>query len=304
MASGPCISWVGGGLERRRHMKPWVVMRSRNDMPLIAETLAMLRRQSAAHELLVFDNASTDGTLEEVARSGARVVGVPAGQYVPGKVLNQGMEMTRGEFVAFLNSDCTPADEHWLARLLDGFDSDRVAAVFGRQRPRPDCQPLLARDTESAFGDGAKQQRWRHCFSMASSAIRRSVWLRRPFNERLRYSEDIEWTWRARQEGHEIRYAPESVAFHSHNYTLRQLWRRYYGEGQAEAAIFDWAPWERSLLRYTVLPWGRQVLGDVRYCLGAGRLLWAARAPVVRAAQALGRRAGFVAGLKDKAAQP
>jgi len=284
-------------------VKPWVVMRSRNDMPLIAETLAMLKRQSLAHELIVFDNASTDGTLEEVKKSGARVVEVPAGQYVPGKVLNQGMELTGGELVAFLNSDCTPADERWLACLLQGFDSDRVAAVFGRQRPRLDCQPLLARDTEAAFGDGANQKRWRHCFSMASSAIRRSAWARRRFNERLRYSEDIEWTWRARQDGCEIRYVPDSVAFHSHNYTLRQLWRRYYGEGRAEAVIFDWAPWERSLLRYTILPWGRQTLSDLKYCLGSGRLMWAARAPVVRLAQALGRRAGFRAGLKDKAAQ-
>lgn len=61
-------------------------------------------------------------------------------------------------FVAFLNSDCTPLDEHWLEYLLASF-SEGVAAVFGRQVPRPDCKPLFAKDTEDTFGDGERQKK-------------------------------------------------------------------------------------------------------------------------------------------------
>jgi len=153
-----------------------------------------------------------------------------------------------------------------------------------------------------ALGEAvARQQRWRHCFSMASSAIRRSVWEERPFDESLGYSEDIDWTWRARQSGREIRYVPDSVVLHSHDYTLRQLWRRHHGEGRAEARIFDWEPWERSLLRYSLLPWARQVASDIAYCARAGDWGSVIRSPIVRASATLGRRSGFVRGLGERA---
>ena len=281
-------------------MIPWVVVRSRNDMPLLAETLAALDRQTVEHKLIVFDNASADGSADEARRGADLVRHVPEGAYVPGRVLNHAMRETDGEIVAFLNADATPADERWLESLLAAFDGERVAAVFGRQVPRPDCNPLAARDTEATFGDGSRQGRWVHCFSMASSAIRRSAWERRPFDESLHYSEDIDWTWRARQAGAEVRYVPDSVAVHSHNYTLRQLYHRQYGEGEAEARILDWPERRRGLLRYAVLPWGRQTLSDWRYFLARGRFGWALAAPAFRLAQFLGHLAGFRAGWRER----
>jgi rhamnosyltransferase len=280
-------------------MKPCIVIRSHNDMPLIADTLAMVRRQDVPSELIVFDNDSTDGTLDEVKRYADRVYGVPRGAYVPGRVLNRGMEVSHGETVVFLNADCTPQGESWLRDLLAGFSDDRVAAVFGRQVPRPDCHPLYAKDTEETYGDGLRQGHWRHCFSMASSAVRRSVWEGMRFDERLRYSEDIDWTWRARGRGYVIRYVPDAVVAHSHNYTLRQTYRRQFGEGQAEAAIFEWSPWQRSLLRYSLLPCARRVASDWEYCLRRGEIRGALYSPVLRLAQLLGRRAGFRAGWKE-----
>ena len=280
-------------------MKTTIVMRSYNDMPVIAETLAMVRRQRQPFELIVFDNDSTDGTRQEVEKVADRVVNVPRGTYVPGRVLNQGMQLSQGEFVVFLNSDCTPQDNNWLEKLLAGFKDEKVAAVFGRQIPRTNCDPLYAKDTEDTFGQGERQKFWKHCFSMASSAIRHSVWKKMPFNETIQYSEDIEWTWRARQCGYEIQYAADSVVMHSHNYTLRQFYKRQFGEGQADAAIFEWENWQRSFMRYSLLPYVRQVSSDLKYCLPRFELQAAVFSPILRMSQMLGRRSGFLAGLKE-----
>jgi len=281
-------------------MTTHVVMRSHNDMPLVGETLSALSSQRGDFDLVVIDNASSDGTREEAEKYTRHIVNVPAGEYVPGRVLNRGMEETSGDIVVFLNSDCTPQNGDWLSQLVDGFTDDDVAAVFGRQIPRPDCAPLHAKDTEDTYGDGSRQQYWKHCFSMASSAIRRSCWEERPFNEDIQYSEDIEWTWWARRQGYKIGYVPTSVVMHSHNYTLRQLYRRHYGEGRAEASIFDWSPWERGWLRYSLLPYGRQVLNDWKYALKSGSVMSIASSPVTRLAQLLGRRAGFKRGWKQR----
>jgi rhamnosyltransferase len=278
-----------------------VVLRAHNDMPLVAETLRNLGRQKHPMVLVAFDNASTDGTLEEIGKYTDLIHHVPAGAYVPGRVLNQAMAATEGDFVVFVNSDCTPQNEDMLSALLAGFSDEKVAAVFGRQAPRPDCRPLMAKDTDDTYGDGSRQRYWRHCFSMAVSAIRRSVWEQMPFREDIQYSEDIDWTWRARAKGYEIRYVADAIVMHSHNYTLRQFYKRQFGEGRAEARIFEWTPWDRSLVRYSLLPYMRQVASDWKYCLSRMMVGEALYSPVLRMAQLAGRRQGFMSAWRETA---
>ncbi|MHB2018923.1 MAG: glycosyltransferase family 2 protein [Candidatus Xenobia bacterium] len=276
-----------------------IVLRCRNDARILERTLAALRRQTLPCRIVAFDNESTDGSREILDRIADRVVTVPAGRYVPGRVLNAAMRETEGDIVAFVNSDCVAQHDTFLERLLAGLSDDRVGAVFGRQTPRPDCHPLHARDTEETYGDGVRQKRWRHCFSMAASAVRRAAWAEAAFSESLRYSEDIDWTWRARQRGWIVRYVSDAVVEHSHNYSWQQFYQRHFGEGEAEAYIFEWSPWERSLLRYSILPYARQVLHDLRWCLQQKRPGAAFASPALRLAQLLGRRAGLLTGLSE-----
>ena len=90
------------------------------------------------------------------------------------------------------------------------------------------------------------------------------------------------------------------MVLHSHDYSLRQLYRRHEGEGRADARIFDWSQWEKNVVRFSVLPWGRQVLHDWRDLGAAGHWGAVIEAPVIRAIQAAGRRAGFVEGGKER----
>ncbi len=279
-----------------------IVLRARNDIAFIARTLDGIASQSVPSRIFALDNNSTDGTREVLASRVYRLTDVPEGAYIPGRVLNQGMQISESDRVVFLNSDCIPQNEHWLAELLAAFSSADCAAVFGRQIPRPNCQPIFYKDTEDTFGDGSRQKYWKHCFSMASSAISREVWQKHPFREDIQYSEDIDWTWRMRQLGHSIRYAPASIVEHSHNYSPQQFYRRQYGEGKAEAQIFAWSNWERFWLRYSLLPFLRQVMSDYRYALKSRIFPIAYQSPVMRLAQMLGRRRGFLDGLKGRSA--
>lgn len=277
----------------------WVVVRSWNDAWIVEETLQGIRRQTVPARILVMDNESTDGSPDIVRRYADLLGPVPAGTYVPGRVLNRAMELTDGEFVVFVNSDCPPQNDRWLAEILSAF-ADATGAVFSRQTSRPDCYPIFVRDTEDTFGDGVLQARWRHCFSMASSAVRRSVWEKIPFRNDLSYSEDIDWTWRIKQHGYDVEYAPLSVVEHSHNYSVKQFWKRQRGEGQADAQIFEWDDWSGSRLRYSILPCLRQVVADWRFVAKRGEWGWLFWAPLYRLAQMHGRRRGFETGLKVK----
>ena len=275
-----------------------VVMRSRNEGARVYETLDALRRQTLPYRLVVLDNNSTDGTAAALADAADVMIAIPAGAYVPGRVLNLGAGLAETESIVFLNADCTPEGPDVLEKLHAAVLDADVGAAFGRQVPRTGCHPLQARDTEDAFGDGSGQARFDHFFSMAVSAVRTSTWRKIPFDEALSYSEDIDWSWKVRRSGLEVLYVPGAVARHSHDYTLAQWYRRHRGEGRAEAQIFDWTRWRRSLLRYSALPFLAQVLRDWRYVIPRGHLGSVCYAPIYRLSQALGRRRGFIEGLK------
>lgn len=278
-----------------------IIIRARNDMPLIARTIEGIKQQSLPYKIFAFDNESTDGTRQELDKIAQQVVNVPAGTYVPGKILNHGMRISDSDVVVFLNSDCVPTHPEWLANLIKPFEkssTEKPAAVFGRQIPRSDCIDIFHKDTEDTFGDGEKQKYWKHCFSMASSAVNRKVWEKYPFREDIQYSEDIDWTWRIRQQGYKIFYCADSVVEHSHNYTPREFYHRQYGEGKAEAAIFTWTAWEKFWLRYSLMPFARQVISDYRFAFTNHRFRLFLQSPVYRLSQMLGRRKGFLDGLK------
>ncbi|MEM8998003.1 MAG: glycosyltransferase family A protein, partial [Acidobacteriota bacterium] len=280
-----------------------VIVRACNDARFIEHTLAGVRSQTVPAHLVVFDNDSDDGTSEVARRLADDVVRVPRGTYVPGRVLNEAMVRTRGPIAVFLNADCTPEHDTWLEELLLAVEPEGVAAAFSRQLPRAGCRTLEALDIERCYGDGRRPGRSRHTFSMAASAVRRRAWESFPFNGELGYSEDVHWTWRARQRGYAVRYAASSRVFHSHNYTWHELYRRYRGEGEAETDIFEWNRWRRSLLRYSVLPWGRRVLGDWCHLVPRGQLRTALESPIYRGVQAAGRRRGFMAGRIERGAE-
>lgn len=266
-----------------------VVVRCRNEMPYTERTLEGLLRQRAPRARVLFiDCSSTDGSREIAEQAGARLVDLAPEEYVPGKVLNMGMKMTESAVVAFVNADAIPQDEGALARLVAPLlKGDSTAATFGRQLARPDADPLTKVDYARAFGDGSTVRTRRGAFfSMAASAIRRDVWEALPFDEELRYSEDVDWTQRASALGWSVEYVPEAIFEHSHSYDLRAHLKRRRGEGRADKAIFRLGP--------------PSVVGDLIRPL-AGSLVRDARAKVlspsgvaVRVAQAAGYFAGRV----------
>ncbi|MBO7684177.1 MAG: glycosyltransferase family 2 protein [Kiritimatiellae bacterium] len=229
-----------------------VLMRARNDEALVGRALEAVFSQKTAlgFEVVVCDDASTDRTREVAGRFPVRFFERPAGGYKPGRTLNALVRDARGDIVVFNNSDAVPLGDNWLDELTKPLLSgSRRVFAFANQLPRKDAQALVRKDNERAFGDGRVQATWRFFFSLASSATWRQNLLDDPFDETIQYSEDVEWTWRnSRREADPVKvvYCPDARVEHSHNYTLRELARRFYGEGAADRAIYGDCP---SLLR-------------------------------------------------------
>jgi rhamnosyltransferase len=272
-----------------------IIMRSYNEGWALRETLPALARQDyPSWELIVIDSGSNDGSVELLrAMKPRHLIQIRPEEYNPSRVMNEGMRLAQTPFGIFLNADATPQDCQWLRRLARALQDPTVAAVFGRQVPRPNCQAVFAHDYERCFGPRRESAHWDHFFSMASSGIRRDIWELRGFDERMQYSEDDEYTRWCRKQGFQVVYVPDSIVMHSHNYTPAQAYRRSFGEGRALAAVWPGMESDFSFLRTVAFGCLNDLRRDLTFCLRAKRLREWPHAARIRWQQRKARLAGF-----------
>jgi|SRR4051812_41328686 len=272
-----------------------IIMRSFNEGWALKEALPALKAQEYRNwELIVIDSGSTDGSVELIQQAQPRhFVQIQSHEYNPSRVMNHGMTLARSEFGIFLNADATPQGRGWLRPLVDALQDPRNAASFGRQIPRLGCRAVYRHDYERCFGARRESEKWDHFFSMVSSGLRKDVWARRGFLEKMQYSEDDEYTRWCRSQGYNVVYCPESVVMHSHNYTPAQAYKRSFGEARALAAVWSGKKSDVDPLRTLVFGWLADLRRDLKFCLEQRALSELPHAALIRWQQRRAKLAGF-----------
>ena len=217
-----------------------ILFRTRNEAKTIGSVLEGVLSQSVTDkEILVVDLESTDGTLDIVRRYPVRCYEIPLEWYNYGFPLNHGFEKAKGDYVASLSAHALPASEKWLEALLTAIEEEGVAGVMGRNLPYPDCNPFERRELLRI--ERARPQELTEetpfTFGNANCMIRKKVWEKVPFNERLPYSEDKEWARRVRALGYRLKYEPAAAVYHSHNRTLKHIEREFHLSAMADAMM-------------------------------------------------------------------
>ena len=251
-----------------------VVIPTRNGGPLFGEVLEAVRAQELAggFEVIVVDSGSTDGTAELAERRADRLIRILPEEFNHGRTRNLAIAASRGELVALLVQDATPADRNWLAKLADCFDDPKVAGAYSRQIPRPDCPPLIrARlrrwsasqperavkflpDGLSLYALPVEEQIRLLSFDNVASCLRRSVWEKLPFPERP-FGEDLGWAMAALFQGFRLVYEPGSAVLHSHRQPLSYEFKRVYLDHQNWNRLIGLKVFPR--LREALLEWPR-----------------------------------------------
>src|SRR3954468_3899216 len=278
-----------------------IIMRSFNEGWALRETLPALKAQDYGDwELIVIDSGSTDGSLDLIRSAAPRAFRqIRPEEYNPSRVMNWGMEQSRSQFAIFLNADATPQSSHWLRPLVQALQDTQTAAVFGKQIPRPGCRAVYAADYYRCFGPNRESAHWDHFFSMVSSGLRKDIWSKRGFLEKMQYSEDDEYTRWCRAQGYKVVYCPESVVMHSHNYTPAQAYKRSFGEARALAAVWTGVPSDFNWGRTILLGWLNDVRRDLQFCSQTGQWREWPHAAYIRWKQRQAKLAGFREGWKS-----
>jgi len=242
-----------------------VIIPTLNAGPKFRRVLELLWEQTVRpFEVLIIDSSSTDETVKIAESLGARIIVIERNLFDHGATRNLGADSTSGDILVFLTQDATPADNRAIENLIKPLrEDDGIALSYGRHIPKAGASPLerfirsynyraepLIKDVSMLNDLGIRTFTSSNVFS----AVKRSMFTEAGrFPERSIVNEDMILSARLILKGYKIAYEPTASVYHSHNYSLRQQFCRYFDIGVSlghHTWILDWAKPDREGIHF------------------------------------------------------
>ena len=237
-----------------------IVIRCYNEEQHIGRLLSGIMQQTVKDvEIILVDSGSTDATLSIASRFPVKIITISPEEFSFGRSLNVGCQAARGEFIVFASAHVYPVYDDWLERLLAPFEDSNVALVYGKQRGNEATKFSESQVFARWFPDRSNLKQEHPFCNNANAAIRRSLWEKIKYNERLTGLEDLDWANRVIKKGYYLAYVAEAEVVHVHSETWRQVYNRYRREAMAFKFIF---PQETFHFWNFVHLWFRNVFHD------------------------------------------
>jgi rhamnosyltransferase len=192
--------------------------------------------------VLVVNSSSGDGTVEEAERLGAATLVIDRSLFNHGSTRELARRTLGTEIVVMATPDAYAIDEHALDLLVAPVREGRSSIAYGRQVPRAGTHVFESylrgfnyppesslRDIADAESLGAGAFFCSNAFAAYSSAALDEVG---GFPPALAHEDAIVTAMLLRR-GHRVAYVAEAVVEHSHSYSLRGDFRRYFDAGLA-----------------------------------------------------------------------
>lgn len=145
------------------------------------------------------------------------------------------------DIVVFITQDIEIRNEDWLEKLVKPIIDGEAEASFSRQLTKYDNIEKYTREknypAESYIVSKADIEKIglrTFFFSDASSAIKTDIFkkLNGYDGKNLLISEDMYIAHKLIMNGYRIKYCADSIVYHSHKFTLKKLYKRYYDTGK------------------------------------------------------------------------
>ena len=146
----------------------------------------------------------------------------------------------KGEIIVFISQDIKIKNDLWLKNLVNPIIKGECEASFSRQIGEDDNIEKYTRErnypAESrtvSKNEIDKYQIRTFFYSDASSAVLTKVYreLNAYDGKRMPTNEDMYFAHKLINAGYRIKYCADSEVYHSHDFTYRQLYKRYYDTG-------------------------------------------------------------------------
>ncbi|MFQ5405851.1 MAG: glycosyltransferase [Candidatus Micrarchaeia archaeon] len=248
-----------------------VIIPTKNAGPSFEGLLSRLRFYKAVFEIIVVDSGSVDSTLHVARKHFCKIIQISPRSFSHGLVRNLGALKAKGSILVFLTQDALPVNDDWLSELVAPLGQKVVAGAFSRQIPFKRTNPSESfflsvkypKASRTNFPSKTPSSR-EVFFSNASSAIKKSVWKKIRFSKVLVSSEDQFWAKKVLTSGFQTRYVASSKVFHSHDFGLLGVFKRYFDSGSALSKIYAGSK-ESSLMLF--LKFTQGFIGELFFLL-------------------------------------
>jgi rhamnosyltransferase len=149
----------------------------------------------------------------------------------------------KGDILIYFTQDALPYNEYAIENLVRPLVEDKnISAAFGRQLPRPDASLFAehlrlfnypdtsyTRTLEDKEKYGIKTAFLSNSFVAYKKSVLEEIGY---FKNGLSFGEDTCAAAKMLLKGYKIAYVAEAMVLHSHNYTIRQDFIRYFDMGK------------------------------------------------------------------------
>jgi len=221
-----------------------VIIPTYNSGERFKDVLEGLKKQAIKpHEIIVVDSQSSDSTVELAKKHNCNLIPINKDDFGHGKTRNMAASKSETEFLLFLTHDAVAANGNLIKELIEPMVSNpNIAICYGRHLPNADARPLESlfrkfnypavsslKTLEQINETGLKT----FFCSNSCSAVRRSTFEKLgEFDSKAITNEDMLFGAKAILKGYSIYYAAEAKVYHSHNYSMGKVFRRYFKIGR------------------------------------------------------------------------
>lgn len=147
---------------------------------------------------------------------------------------------SNADILVFITQDIEIKNDDWLEKLVQPIINNEAEACYSRQLTKYNNIEKYTREKnypEESFivskADIEKMGLRTFFFSDASAAIKTEVFqkLNGYDQKKLELSEDMYIAYKIIMNSYRIKYCADSIVYHSHDFTLKQLYKRYYDTG-------------------------------------------------------------------------
>lgn len=230
-----------------------VIIPTRNAGAELRECLHPVRACRDVVRCMVVDSGSTDGTADLAKAMGCEVHVIDPKTFNHGATREMARRRLGTSIVVFLTQDAIMTGTAAITHLVAPLRRRHADIAYGRQLPKPgsDLFEALPRhfnypeqSSIRRIADAPREGVFTFFCSNSFSAYRQESLDRVGGFPTVLTNEDYFVTAKILQAGGAIAYVAEAQAWHSHRYTLRQEYRRFYDTGFVRGE----RPWVQQLV--------------------------------------------------------
>jgi glycosyltransferase involved in cell wall biosynthesis len=203
------------------------------------QSLADLDYPDNRFEVIVVDDGSKISlkTVVKPLQNQLNLTLIPQANAGPATARNTGAKQAQGKFLAFIDDDCTPAN-NWL-QVLETYLIAHANDLIGGCIINALSENIYATASQALldyiYASYQNKTKFPQFFTSNNIALSaENFWAIGGFdtNFPLAAAEDREFCDRLLSHNYKMRYAPESIVYHAHHLTLKTFYRQHFNYGR------------------------------------------------------------------------